>query len=91
MKAAAWLAVIIAVIYFLYTMLAPDKTKIANEYNVPESQVFVAPKPHGCDFDDAPLGNKHCHFEKVVQTTTACPEPNCKVTAVSVNWQKVVE
>jgi len=45
--------------------------------------------PHGCAFDDAPLGNKHCHYEKVVETTKACPEAECKVTAVYVAWQKV--
>lgn len=68
---------------------AVGQTKLANRYGVPESQVFVEPMPHGCAFDDAPLGNKHCHYEKVVETTKACPEAECKVTAVYVAWQKV--
>ena len=24
------------------------------------------PKPHGCGFNDAPLGDKHCHYDKHV-------------------------
>jgi hypothetical protein len=47
------------------------------------------PKPHGCDFDDAPLGNKHCHYEKQVDAARACSE--CPVTAVYVSWRKIEE
>src|SRR5438552_5554129 len=46
--------------------LKPEKEKLAEQYSVSTDKVFVEPKPHGCDFDDAPLGNKHCHFEKEV-------------------------
>src|SRR5262249_54218442 len=41
--------------------LMPEKERLAHEYHVSQAKVFIEPKPHGCDFDDAPLGNKHCH------------------------------
>jgi hypothetical protein len=44
----------------------PDKDYLSSKYNVPVERVSIQPKPHGCDFDDAPLGNKHCHYEKHV-------------------------
>jgi len=43
----------------------------------------------GCDFYDAPLGNKHRHYEKQVDTVKDCPD--CKVTAVYVSWRKIEE
>jgi hypothetical protein len=74
---------------FLYEKFAPEKTKLSDEYNIPESQVYVDSKPHGCDFDDAPLGNKHCHYEKVVDVQRSCDAPSCPVTSVYVSWRKV--
>ena len=49
------------------------------------------PKPHGCAYNDAPLGDKHCHFEKVVDVDHECAQPNCKIRAVYVSWRKVSE
>jgi hypothetical protein len=36
------------------------------QYNVELSQVSVETKPKDCDFLHAPLGQKDCHYEKVV-------------------------
>jgi hypothetical protein len=60
--------VIVAAIGFgvYYFLFMPDKDYLASKYNVPVDRVAAPPKPHGCDFDDAPLGNKHCHYEKHV-------------------------
>jgi hypothetical protein len=35
-------------------------------YHVPVAKVhyLLQPKPHGCDFDRPPFGNKRCHYEK---------------------------
>lgn len=88
--AAFWFAVA-AVIYVCYLIFASDQTKLASEYGVTEDHVFVQPKPHGCDFDDAPLGNKHCHYEKHVEVERACPGPDCRVTSVYVSWSKIDE
>jgi hypothetical protein len=81
------LIIILGVLYWL----TPEKEKLAIEYNVPEEKVLIEPEPHGCDYDDAPLGNKHCHFEKVVDTEKACADPDCRVTSVYESWQKVKE
>jgi hypothetical protein len=31
-------------------------------------QVFISPRLHDCEWDTAPLGPKHCHYDLVVQT-----------------------
>src|SRR5262249_43612970 len=30
-------------------------------------QVFISPRPHDCEWETAPLGFKHCHYDPVVQ------------------------
>jgi hypothetical protein len=69
--------------------MRPEKEKLAEQYNIPQDKVLIQAKPHGCDFDDAPLGNKHCHFEKRIDTVKDCP--TCPVKLVYVNWQRVEE
>jgi hypothetical protein len=68
-----------------------EKERLAQQYRVSQDKIVVEPKPHGCDFDDAPLGNKHCHYEKQVEVQRACPGPDCQVTSVYVSWRKVEE
>lgn len=29
--------------------------------------IVMLPKPHDCEFSTAPLGEKHCHYDKVIQ------------------------
>ena len=91
MKIAAFWAVVAVIGYVLYLIFASDQTKLSNEYNVPQDHVLAQPKPHGCDFDDAPLGNKHCRYEKHVDVERVCPRPDCRVTGVYVSWSKVDE
>jgi hypothetical protein len=84
-----WIAVLVVVAIagvLLYYIFASDKQKLSDTSGVSESQIILDPKPHGCDFDDAPLGNKHCHCEKVV---TPEKDSSGKVTAVYVYWNKV--
>jgi hypothetical protein len=69
--------------------LRPEREKLAEEYSIPVSKVIIDEKPHGYDFDDAPLGNKHCHFEKEITPMRECA--TCPVTSVYVNWRKVAE
>ena len=57
------------------------------KYGVDQKHVFVAPKPHDCEWGKAPIGNKYCHFEQVV-TTDNNQNGNKEVY---VNWQKVEE
>jgi hypothetical protein len=88
-KGFFWLMMFGLAFYFVYQWFTPEKTKLSDEYHVPQAQVFVEPKPHGCDFEDAPLGNKHCHYEKEVNVQRACGGPDCRVTAVYEGWHRV--
>jgi hypothetical protein len=70
-------------------ILTPGKYQIALKYGLTEEQVFMDPKPEGCDFTDSPIGDKHCHFEPSLNVVRECLTPNCRVTRVYVSWQKV--
>ena len=83
--------VLITVCFAGWQFTMSDADRFSSQYNVPASAVVVEPKPHGCEFDDAPLGEKHCHFEKDVNVVRECEQPNCKVHAVYVSWRKVSE
>ncbi|MFZ0334751.1 MAG: hypothetical protein WAN10_03870 [Candidatus Acidiferrales bacterium] len=56
------------------------------KYQISADHVFIDPEPHDCDFMKAPLGNKYCHFEKIV---TLSPENSANPTDVYVTWEKV--
>lgn len=68
--------------------LTPEEQHLAQKYHVSQDAVFVTPKPHGCDFEDAPPGNKHCHFDRKEE---AMRDERARVTAVYVTWDKVQE
>jgi len=51
-------------IYYVFFM--SDSEQLSSKYNVPVERVTAPPKPHGCAFSDAPLGDKHCHYDKHV-------------------------
>ena len=70
-------------------ILTPGKYQLALKYGLTVDQVFIDPKPTGCDFTDAQLGDKHCHFEQNVYLERECLTPNCPVKRVYVSWQKV--
>lgn len=79
--------VVVAVVEYFKS----DQDKTAEQYHVLPSQVLVGPQPHGCAYNDAPLGDKHCHYEKDVNVVRECEQPNCKIRAVYVSWRKVSE
>ena len=81
------LAGLLAVTYWL----TPENKYLAMKYGVPLESGRIEPEPHGCDFEDAPLGKKHCYFERVLDTESACSGPDCPVTNVHVWWRKVIE
>jgi len=70
-------------------LLTPGKYQLALKYNLTEDQVFMDEKPKGCDFTDAPVGDKHCHYEQSLNVVRECLTPNCPVKRVYVSWQKV--
>ena len=69
-----------------YAVFASYPEKLAHEYGIPESQVVIQPKPHGCDFADAPLGDKHCHYERKKEIAK---DEHGRVTSVYVYWNKI--
>ena len=70
-------------------ILTPGKYQLALKYHLTEDQVFMDPKPQGCDFTDAPVGDKHCHFEQSLNVVRECLTPNCPVKRAYVSWHKV--
>jgi hypothetical protein len=79
----------LVVLSFLYDWFAPLTFKIKVKYGVSDSAITIEPKPHGCEFADAPLGNKHCHYEPIVVPEKTCD--TCPVVSVHVAWLKVEE
>jgi hypothetical protein len=38
-------------------------------YDADEQYIHVTPKPRDCDFMHAPIGDKGCHYQRIVQVT----------------------
>src|SRR5580658_8462539 len=57
-------------------------------YGTDEKNVIYVSKPHDCDFDNAPQGNKECHFERRVSVVPALASNPARIT---VTWEKVQE
>jgi hypothetical protein len=86
-----------------YVFFAPDTETLANKYHIPAERIYVQPKPHGCAYNDAPLGDKHCDYKKHITVyskdglviekdgnrTGQCP--SCAVWNVEETWEKVEE
>jgi hypothetical protein len=85
------LGIVVVIIAVIITWFTPEAEQLAGQYHVSKDKVVIQPKPHGCDFDDAPLGNKHCHYEKSMDVERDCPSSDCRVLAVYVSWRKVEE
>jgi hypothetical protein len=58
------------------------------KYSVPRSHVHVDNEPADCEWSYAPIGEKDCHYDKLVE-----PLRNARgwVTDVHVTWQKKVQ
>jgi hypothetical protein len=102
LKVGVWGIVIVGVVYLALhfgvrgLFLTPGKNAepagqygIALKYNVTMEQVVMDPKPKGCDFTDAPVGDKHCRFEPSLNVVRKCLTPDCPVERVYVSWRKV--
>jgi hypothetical protein len=93
---------IVALAFAVWWMLPDDwRVKYAAEYMLNNDQVFIDRKPHNCESATAPLGDKHCHYEKVVivfnrkneiiegpEPTNPAPEDQ-KPVKVFVEWERV--
>jgi len=38
----------------------------ATEYRLPSQKVTIDKKPHDCEYNAAPYGNKYCHYEVTI-------------------------
>ena len=60
----------LGIVAFFIWMILPgswtDPLKYGVIYNVDSSKVQYTDKPKDCDFIHAPLGDKSCHYKKVV-------------------------
>lgn len=54
--------------------------------NVPAERVTVIPQPHDCDFSKAPIGDKECHYERVVSKSS-----DSRGYYLIVDWRRVNE
>ena len=87
-KASGWMGALFFGMYWMGYFLTPEEQHLAQKYHVSQDAVFIAPKPHGCDLEEAPPGNKHCHFDR---NEVVIRDNQGKITAVSVTWEKVQE
>ena len=96
----------IAILAVVVWWFLPDdwRIKYAAEYQLDLDQITIERKPHDCEWDSAPLGNKHCRYDefvtvlnqdsKVIETSfgKAEPEPSDqKPSKVHVEWRRVVD
>jgi len=47
------IAIILTIVFVMVRWLTPEKQQLAEQYHISKDAVFIEPKPHGCDFDDA--------------------------------------
>lgn len=62
--------VFLAVCYFVYVGCSAawhSKVRYGMQYGVAYDKVSKDNKPHHCDFFAAPIGEKNCHYDAVVQ------------------------
>ena len=94
--------VIVGLAFAAWWMLPDDwRVKYAAEYMLDNKQIVIDRKPHSCEWATAPLGDKHCHYEKLVTVfnrkneiiegpAPVDPEPeDQKPAKVYVAWQRV--
>lgn len=98
LRVVLWGILIVAVVFLAVQsirpgkhsdLLTPGKYQLALKYHLLEDDVYMDPKPKGCDFTDPPLGDKHCQFEQDLNIVRECPQASCAVKRVYVSWRKV--
>jgi len=65
-QGAFWLAVLLGVVIWIVGWFFEPQWWFSLRYNVPYEQVTLNKKPHDCEYETAPLGNKNCHYEKEI-------------------------
>jgi hypothetical protein len=58
----AWIMVVL----FDVLQYGPGRAWYVWRYSVSPKNVLIDPQPHDCEFMAAPVGNKYCHYDKMV-------------------------
>jgi hypothetical protein len=58
-----------------YLSAGPVKSWYALNNGVPVERVQVEKKPHDCEYDTAPIGSKHCHYDAKVSVWKGTDSP----------------
>jgi hypothetical protein len=62
-----WLFGIMVLAFVVWWLLPDDwRIKYAAEYMIDSDQIVIEYRPYNCEWDSAPIGSKHCHYESVV-------------------------
>ena len=69
----SWLQWLGAAVIGMYVSTLPgtfwhSKWRYGMAYGIPSDKVRIDKHPHDCAFFSAPLGYKHCHYERTVST-----------------------
>jgi hypothetical protein len=92
-KAIFWTGLVLLMLtqFGPYVPLALSHPSIAwraFQRNIPPDRVTLAKRPHDCDFDTAPLGNKNCHYDTKIITLSSAETADAK-PGLFVEYEKV--
>jgi len=79
--------IVSGIVVFSHSVFPQSKWPYAIKYNTSSQYVDIEKKPHDCKWFTAPIGNKHCHYEKDIYTE----RDKQGRTWVYVSWDKVDE
>ena len=83
---------VLGVISFVSVYGVSYRGWIAFTNGVDVENVYIEPEPHDCDWDSAPLGSKHCHYQShVIQTYGQGNHVDDRKIKIAVEWEKVSE
>jgi hypothetical protein len=79
-------------LWILLPSSVTDKLLYSLEYDCDMKNVVNEKMPGDCDFLHAPVGDKSCHYKKVVTPTKAYTYEGVQYpSSVNVSWEKVAD
>ena len=77
-------AMVLFIGFLVLSFMWHSDTRYSLEYAASYDNVYQAPRPVDCDFLGSPIGDKGCHYDRVVNADTSGA-----VHTVSVSWARV--
>jgi hypothetical protein len=68
------LLIIVGIVVWIWSAGGIFKTVLSLRFSVSPENISIEPKPHDCDYNRAPLGDKGCHYEPAVTAYNAAAE-----------------